>query len=111
RFDHPKVAASRAVAAARLDMPALAASSFAEAAPVRSPKQAATATVEHARAVAAGGDVAEACRLAATAYDTGQRYGSERVRQAVRDLRAELPTSRLTAALDERLHATYRSLA
>lgn len=111
RFDHPKVAASRAVAAARIDMPALAKTSFAEAAPVRSPKQAAIATVEHARALAAGGDLAEACRLATTAYDTGHRYGSERVRQAVRDLRADLPSGRGTAVLDERLHAAYRSQA
>lgn len=63
------------------------------------------------RALAAGGAVAEACRLAETAYDTGQRYGSERVRQAVRDLRAELPSNRVTTALDERLHATYRGQA
>lgn len=39
------------------------------------------------------------------------RYGSERVRQAVRALRAELPAGKATAALDERLHAAYRGLA
>lgn len=108
RFDHPKIAANRAVAAARLGMPRLAASAFAAAAPVRSPKQAAVVSVEHARAVAADGDLVEACRLAVSAYDTGHRYGSERVRQAVRDLRAELPTGTATAELDERLHDTYR---
>lgn len=111
QFDHPKLAASRAVAAARLGMPALALSAFAEAAPVRSPKQAAITIVEHARALAANGDLTEACQLAASAYDTGRRCGSERVRQAVRDLRAELPVGAATNALDERLHATYRGRA
>lgn len=106
-FDHPKIAAARAVAAARLGLPGLEASAYAEAAPVRSPKQAAVVMVEHARALAAAGELSEACRLAASAYDTGHRYGSERVRQAVRDLRVQLPTSHATAELDERLHASH----
>lgn len=109
QFDHPKLAASRAVAATRLGMPRLAASAFAEAAPVRSPKQAASVTVEQARALASGGELSEACRLAVSAYDTGCRYGSERIRQAVRDFRATLPASPVTAELDERLYASYRA--
>lgn len=111
RFDRPKIAANRAVAAARLGMPALAVAAFANAAPVRSPKQAAVLTVEHARALAAGGELTEACRLAVSAYDVGRRYGSERVQQAVRGFRAQLPMSPCTGELDERLHATYQGHA
>lgn len=38
-------------------------------------------------------------------------YRSERVRQAVRDFRAQLPRSKATAELDERLHYLYRGRA
>lgn len=101
----------RGTVAEMLGMPALAAAAFASAAPVRSPKQAAVLTVEHARALAAGGELTEARRLAVSAYDVGRRYGSERVQQAVRGFRAQLPRSHATGELDERLHATYQGHA
>lgn len=108
-FDAPKIAGHRAVAAAHLRMSELAEESFRCAAVSHSPKQAAVVTVEHARSLAAGGNLAQACRLAVAAHDTGRAYGSERVRQAVRDFRSELGVNvgKVTAELDDRLHAGY----
>jgi len=66
--------------------------------------------VEQARALAASGQLDQACALALAAYDVGCSYDSERVRQAVRDFRhgpgARAP-QRITADLDERLHSAY----
>lgn len=114
-FDSVKIASYRAIAAARLAMPKLAADAFHQAgASARSPKQAAIVATEQARALAAGGQLDQACDLALTAYDIGCSYDSERVRQAVRDFRTSLGTrapQRITAGLDERLHSAYTTRA
>jgi len=109
-FDDRKIAAHRAIAATRLRIPDLAITYSDKAGSSRSPKQAAVALVERARAFATKGETEQACKLASDAYDIGRRFGSERVRQAVRDLRAELrpAPNRITADLDERLHSSYR---
>ncbi|MBM7790139.1 helix-turn-helix domain-containing protein [Tenggerimyces flavus] len=109
RFDASKVAAHRAVIASRLGLPAVASAAFDRAASPTSPKQAALTSVEYARALAAGGDLEQACEVAATAYDTGRKFGSERVRVAVRDLRAQLGAVSIpaAAALDDRLMTSY----
>lgn len=108
-FDERKIATYRSLIAARLRMAEVALAASEKAGTSRSPKPAALAVVERARAFAAKGEFEHACRLAAGAYDAGRRFGSERTRQAVRDFRAELPRlpARITADLDERLHASY----
>ena len=108
-FDTGKIAGHRAIAAARLKMPDLARVSFQRASVSHSPKQSAAVTVEHARALAAAGDYTQACALAARAYDIGRSYGSERIRHAVRDFRADLGSSLgdATAKLDDQLYASY----
>jgi hypothetical protein len=65
---------------------------------------------EHARALAADGQLDQACALALGAYEVGDSYDSERVRQAVRDFRSGLrgrAPQRVTAGLDERLYSAY----
>ncbi|MEQ7124691.1 hypothetical protein ABN034_09210 [Actinopolymorpha sp. B11F2] len=107
-FDARKIAVQRAVAAARLRLPAVALEAFAQAGESRSPKQAAVAAVDFARALAAAGNVDEACRVAAAAYDTGRTYGSERACQAARDFRSRLRApARALRDLDDRIHASY----
>jgi transcriptional regulator with XRE-family HTH domain len=111
QFDSSKIASYRAITASRLGLPALASQAFDQASTsARSPKQAAIVAVEQARALAVGGQLEQACDLAATAYDIGSTYDSERVRQAVRDFRASLPghaPQRITSDLDARLHGAY----
>jgi len=110
RVDTPKIASYRAIAASRLKLTKVAADSFERAETSRSPKQAALVAVEHARVLATGGDLDQACALAVTAYDIGCNYESERVRQAVREFRSSLDGRggrRITAELDERLHSAY----
>jgi transcriptional regulator with XRE-family HTH domain len=108
-FDDRKIAAHRAIAATRLRMPDLAITYSNKAGPSRSPKQEAVALAERAQALATKGETEQACKLVSDAYDIGRRFGSERVRQAVRDLRTELRPApdRVTADLDERLHSSY----
>jgi transcriptional regulator with XRE-family HTH domain len=107
-FDARKIAAQRAVAAARLRLPAVALEAFTQAGESRSPKQAAVAAVDYARALADAGDVDEACRVAAAAYDTGRTYGSERACQSVRDFRGNLRApARALRDLDDRIHTSY----
>lgn len=84
--------------------------SFGQGEAARSPKQAALVAVEHARVLATGGHLDQACALAVTAYDVGRSYESERVQQAVREFRASLggrDAQRVTAELDDRLHSAY----
>jgi hypothetical protein len=90
RVDAPKIASYRAIAASRLKLPKIAADTFERAETSRSPKQAALVAVEHARVLATGGDLDQACALAVTAYDIGCNYESERVRQAVREFRGSI---------------------
>jgi hypothetical protein len=109
-FDSSKVASYRAVAASRLGQVKMAMDVFGHAEAARSPKQAALVAVEHARVLATGGDLHQACALAVTAYDVGSGYESERVQQAVRQFRGSLgfrAPLRITAELDDRLHSTY----
>ena len=110
RVDAPKIASYRAITASRLRLPKAAADAFEQAETSRSPKQAALVAVEHARSLATGGNLDQACALAVTAYDIGCNYESERVRQAVREFRASLDGRNgrhVTAELDERLHSAY----
>lgn len=114
RVDTPKIAGYRAIAVSRLKLPRIAADAFEHAETSRSPKQAALVAVEHARVLATGGDLDQACALAVTAYDIGCNYESERVRQAVREFRASVDgrgARRITAELDERLHRAYSQRA
>ena len=109
-LDPPKIASYRATATSRLGMATAAMSAFAQAEVARSPKQAALVTVEHARVLAIGGHLDQACALAVAAYDTGRAYESERVQQAVRQFRVALPAQaprRVTAELDDRLRSAY----
>jgi hypothetical protein len=83
---------------------------FGQAEPARSPKQAALVAVEHARVLATGGHLDQACALAVTAYDVGCSYESERVQQAVREFRSSLggrDVQCVTAELDDCLHSVY----
>jgi hypothetical protein len=115
QFDTAKIASYRAVAASRLGLPKIAAEAFSIAnGSAGSPKQAAIVTVEQARVTASGGHLDQACVLALAAYDVGNQYDSERVRQAVHDFRASLgqrAPQRVTADLDERLHSAYTDRA
>ncbi|WP_298323501.1 helix-turn-helix domain-containing protein [Haloactinopolyspora sp.] len=105
RFDQAKIDQSRVVAASRLGCRSALPSSAPGA---RSPKQSAVAMVEHARALAAGGDVDEACRIAADAHQLGTRYGSERVRLAVRDFRSAVRADTASVReLDDLMFDTY----
>lgn len=111
-FGDEKVARQRAIAAARLDLPghALGAFQLAGDATSGSPKQSAALDVERARLLAASGDLEEACRIAVEAFDTGQSFGSERVRQAVREFHrgvSSAKTRKTLAELDDRLHSRY----
>ena len=117
RLDDAKIASYRAVAASRLGVAEIAATAFDRAEAARSPKQAAFVAAEHARALAAGGRMDQACALAIAAYDIGCSYESERVRQAVCSFRASLnvrtrqcPVAEL-AELDDRLRADYAARA
>jgi transcriptional regulator with XRE-family HTH domain len=110
KFGVDKVAGYKAVAASRLGLAKVAAEAFAHAEAARSPKQAALVAVEHARALATGGELEEGLALAVTAYDIGCGYESERVCQAVRGFRSSLSGragNRLTGELDDRLHRAY----
>jgi hypothetical protein len=110
QFDSARIEGYRAITAGRLGQPKIAADAFARAGSlVRSPKQAALATVEHARSLVTAGHLDQACSLAANAYQVGNTYDSERVRQAVREFRSLLgrQPSPVTVQLDDRLHSTY----
>jgi transcriptional regulator with XRE-family HTH domain len=109
-FDSSRIASYRAVAASRLGLANIALDAFGQADAARSPKQAALVAVEHARTLATGGHLDQACAVAGAAYDVGSTYDSERVRQAVREFRTSLGSraaKRLTAELDDRLHSAY----
>jgi transcriptional regulator with XRE-family HTH domain len=109
-FDSSRIASYRAVSASRLGQVKIAMDAFGQAEAARSPKQAALVAVEHARVLATGGDLDQACALAVTAYDVGCNFESERVQQAVRQFRASLTgrnAQHITAALDDRLHSAY----
>ena len=109
-FDSSRVASYRAITASRLGLVKIAMDAFGQAEAARSPKQAALVAVEHARVLATGGDLDQACDLAVTAYDVGCSYESERVQQAVREFRTSLTgrnAQRITAELDDRLHSVY----
>ena len=109
-FDFSRVASYRAITASRLGLVKIAMDAFGQAEAARSPKHAALVAVEHARVLATGGDLDQACDLAVTAYDVGCSYESERVQQAVREFRTSLTgrnAQRITAELDDRLHSVY----
>ena len=109
-FDSSRVASYRAITASRLGLVKIAMDAFGQAEAARSPKQAALVAVEHARVLATGGDLDQACDLAVTAYDVGCSYESERVQQAVREFRTSLTgrnAQRITTELDDRLHSVY----
>ena len=109
-FDSSKVASYRAVAASRLGLANIAVDAFDQADAARSPKQAALVAAEHARVLATGGHIDQACAIAVAAYHVGATYESERVRQALREFRASLGSragQRITAELDDRLHSAY----
>jgi transcriptional regulator with XRE-family HTH domain len=110
RFDAPKLAGYRAVAAAKLGRLQTADEWFTLAATVdHTPKQRALMDIERAGALAAGGDLVHACKMAVTAYDTGKQAGSERVLYAVGRFRTALGSraGRAVVELDQRLQATY----
>ncbi|MBO0880025.1 MAG: helix-turn-helix domain-containing protein [Mycobacterium sp.] len=111
-FGDEKVAQCRAIAASRLGLRSQAEAAFqrANAATSGSPKQIAAAAVEHARSLAAAGHLEEACRIAVTAFDTSQSFGSERVCQSVREFHREFASAKtgtLLAELDDRMHSRY----
>jgi transcriptional regulator with XRE-family HTH domain len=110
RFDRPKLAGYRAAAEAKLGRWQAADVSLSLAAKAqRSEKHQAVNDVEHARVLAAGHQIEAACTIAASALDTGIRYGSERVVRAVAELRSSLGrVGKATADLDDRLHSVYR---
>lgn len=110
RFDDVKLAAYRAVVAARLLRADIAEAAFAVAEQIpRAPKQAALASVRRARALAADDRVERACALAVAALDTATALGSYAGVHAVARFRRELPpeAGALASALDDRLHAVY----
>jgi hypothetical protein len=78
--------------------------------PRQAPKPRAVMDVLRAEVLAKSGQVDEACRVAAEAFDIGRTYDSERVTRAVASFRNSLGirVGRATAELDERLYATYR---
>ncbi len=67
QFSADKIASYKAIAASRLGLAKIAAQAVAQAETARSPKQAALVAVEHARALATGGDLDQALALAVTA--------------------------------------------
>jgi transcriptional regulator with XRE-family HTH domain len=104
RFDAPKLAGYRAVAAAKLGRIQTADAAFKVAASAESaPKQRALLDVEHARALAAKGNFADACKIAVAAYTLGKQANSERVLHAVARFRSGLG-SRGGRAVDELDH-------
>ncbi len=115
QFHTSKIASYRAITASRLGLPKIATEAFTRAeSSARSPKQAAIVAAEHACALAASGDLDQACDLALSAYDVGCSYDSERVRQAVHNFRSCLgprAPGRVTADLDAKLHSAYATRA
>lgn len=111
RFDERKLAGFRAQVAGELGRVRLAAAALRVARdPQQAPKPRAVLDVLRASVLARSGDVDEACRIAAAAFDVGQTYHSERVMRAVTDFRHSLGarSSRAVIELDERLYTTYR---
>ncbi len=111
RFDERKLAGFRAQVAGRLGRIKVAERALQVAHdPQQAPKPRAVMDVLRAEVLAQSGQVDEACRVAAEAFDIGQTYDSERVTRAVASFRNTLGTraGRATAELDERLYATYR---
>ncbi len=90
-FGSAKVARYRATTLGRLGDHTQARAAFRDAGPaLQAPKPRAVAEADHARVLAASGDLAEGCRLAVAALAAGRQYGSERVIGRVRDFRATL---------------------
>jgi transcriptional regulator with XRE-family HTH domain len=111
RFDERKLAGFRAQVAGRLGRVKVAERALQVAYDMQhAPKPRAVMDVLRAEVLAQSGQVDEACRVAAEAFDIGQMYDSERVIRAVASFRNALGTrgNRATAELDERLYATYR---
>jgi hypothetical protein len=108
-YDGTKAARHEASALAALGDLAGTDAAYAVAFPATSaPKARALIQVEHAQALADAGHVGEGCELAVAALAVGQQYGSERIVQRVRALRASLPASTGAAAgLDEQLAGLY----
>lgn len=111
RFDDRKLAGFRVQVASKLGRAKVAeeALQFAYDAQ-QAPKPRAVMDTLRAGMLAQAGDIEEACRVAAEAFDVGQMYDSERVLRAVAAFRNTLGTraGRATAELDERLYGTYR---
>jgi transcriptional regulator with XRE-family HTH domain len=111
RFDEPKLAGYRAVAAAKLGRTRLAERAFEVAGAVpQAPKQRAVMELAHARALASGGEVEKACAVAAGAFDAGAALGSARVIHEVAAFRSALGNraGQAVSELADRLHATYQ---
>lgn len=107
-FDARKLAAFRAVVAARLGMVRIADTALIDARDVpQSPKAHASALVDQATAHARTGDQDRAVALGCAAFDIARRHDSERVLRRVMALRTQLRPGRAVTALDERLSARY----
>lgn len=111
RFDHTKLAMYRAICSTRFSMVADAEAAFAEAASaLQAPKQRALLQVEYAKMLLISNDLEASCQAATNALSVANEFGSERVRQGVRKLRAAMGDrpGRTIASLDERLAEAYR---
>jgi hypothetical protein len=111
RFDERKLAGFRAQVAGKLGRIKIAENALQLTNdPQQAPKPRAVMDIVRAGVLAQAGNVDEACRVAAKAFDVGQTYDSERVTRAVASFRNTLGTraGHATAELDERLYATYR---
>ncbi|MFY1690081.1 helix-turn-helix domain-containing protein [Plantactinospora sp. WMMB782] len=111
RFDERKLAGFRAQAAGSLGQVDVAEKALRIASdPAQAPKPRAVMDLLRADVLAQSGNLDEACRVAAEAFDVGKTYDSERVTRAVADFRNRLGkrSGRAVAALDERLYSSYR---
>ena len=110
RFDERKLAGYRAQVAAKLGRVKAAEKALQIANdPQQAPKPRAVMEVLRAGILAQSGNIDDACKVAAEAFDVGQAFGSERVTRAVATFRTTLGvrSGRAVAELDERLYATY----
>ena len=110
RFDERKLAGYRAQVAAKLGRVKVAEKALQIAHDQQqAPKPRAVMEVLRAGILAQSGNIDEACKVAAEAFDVGQTFDSERVIRAVATFRNTLGTrsGRAVAELDERLYATY----
>lgn len=108
-FSAAKAARYRASALGHLGDLRAARTAYAAAGPaLTAAKPRALAQIEHAKVLAATGDVAGGCSLANEALAVGRAYGSERITGRVREFRSAIPARTVEARqLDDALARLY----